>query len=85
MESVKNAKNNKVFCHDCQKEIEIKEGGAGHFELRVKAEEFTGQSRVAQQRLRRLLRHADDAEIQIVRLLAAHFRGARLPAREAPE
>ena len=26
MESMKNAKNNKVFCHDCSKEIDIEEG-----------------------------------------------------------
>lgn len=32
-------------------EVEITAGGAGHFEIRVKAEEFTGKSRVAQQRL----------------------------------
>jgi len=31
-------------------EIEVTAGGAGHFELRVKAAEFAGQSRVAQQR-----------------------------------
>ena len=32
-------------------EVEIAAGGAGHFELRVKAEEFAGKSRVTQQRL----------------------------------
>ena len=26
MESTNNANNNKIFCHDCRKEIEIKEG-----------------------------------------------------------
>lgn len=31
-------------------EVEVTSGGAGHFELRVKAAEFAGQSRVAQQR-----------------------------------
>ena len=33
-------------------EVEVAAGGAGHFELRVKAAEFAGQSRVAQQRSR---------------------------------
>ena len=32
-------------------EVEITAGGAGHFELRIKAAEFAGKSRVAQQRL----------------------------------
>ena len=32
-------------------EVEITAGGAGHFEIRVRAEEFAGKSRVAQQRL----------------------------------
>ncbi len=32
-------------------EVEITAGGAGHFELRVKAREFAGKSRVKQQRL----------------------------------
>ena len=31
-------------------EVEVAAGGAGHFELRVKAAAFAGQSRVAQQR-----------------------------------
>ncbi len=31
-------------------EVEVKAGGAGHFEVRVKAAQFAGQSRVAQQR-----------------------------------
>jgi acid stress-induced BolA-like protein IbaG/YrbA len=31
-------------------EVEVAASGAGHFELRVKAAEFAGQSRVAQQR-----------------------------------
>ena len=31
--------------------VEVTAGGAGHFELRVEAEAFAGQSRVAQQRL----------------------------------
>jgi acid stress-induced BolA-like protein IbaG/YrbA len=31
--------------------VEVKAGGAGHFQLRVEAEAFAGQSRVAQQRL----------------------------------
>ena len=31
-------------------EVEVTAGGAGHFELWVKAAEFTGQSRIAQQR-----------------------------------
>ena len=31
-------------------EVEVVAGGAGHFELRVKAAEFAGQSRVTQQR-----------------------------------
>ncbi len=31
-------------------EVEVTAGGAGHFEIRVKAAEFAGQSRVAQQR-----------------------------------
>ena len=31
-------------------EVEVTSGGAGHFEIRVKAAEFAGQSRVAQQR-----------------------------------
>ena len=31
-------------------EVEVVAGGAGHFELRVKAAGFAGQSRVAQQR-----------------------------------
>ncbi len=31
-------------------EVEVAVCGAGHFELRVKAAEFAGQSRVAQQR-----------------------------------
>ena len=31
-------------------EVEVAAGGAGHFELRVKAPGFAGQSRVAQQR-----------------------------------
>jgi acid stress-induced BolA-like protein IbaG/YrbA len=31
-------------------EVEVRAGGAGHFELRVKAAEFANQSRVAQQR-----------------------------------
>jgi acid stress-induced BolA-like protein IbaG/YrbA len=31
-------------------EVEVTAAGAGHFELRVKAAEFAGQSRVAQQR-----------------------------------
>ena len=31
--------------------VEVTTGGAGHFELRVEAEAFAGQSRVAQQRL----------------------------------
>jgi acid stress-induced BolA-like protein IbaG/YrbA len=31
-------------------EVEVVASGAGHFELRVKAAEFAGQSRVAQQR-----------------------------------
>jgi len=31
-------------------EVEVIAGGAGHFELRVKAAEFAGQTRVAQQR-----------------------------------
>ena len=31
-------------------EVEVAASGAGHFEVRVKAAEFTGQSRVAQQR-----------------------------------
>ena len=31
--------------------VEVTTGGAGHFELRVQAEAFAGQSRVAQQRL----------------------------------
>jgi acid stress-induced BolA-like protein IbaG/YrbA len=32
-------------------EVGITAGGAGHFEIRVRAEEFAGKSRVAQQRL----------------------------------
>ena len=32
-------------------EVEVTAGGAGHFELRVKADQFAGKSRVAQQRL----------------------------------
>jgi acid stress-induced BolA-like protein IbaG/YrbA len=31
-------------------EVEVATSGAGHFEVRVKAAEFAGQSRVAQQR-----------------------------------
>jgi acid stress-induced BolA-like protein IbaG/YrbA len=31
--------------------VEVKTGGAGHFEVQVEAEVFVGQSRVAQQRL----------------------------------
>jgi acid stress-induced BolA-like protein IbaG/YrbA len=31
--------------------VEVTAGGAGHFELRVKAGQFIGKSRVAQQRL----------------------------------
>ena len=31
-------------------EVEIRAGGAGHFELRVKASELAGQTRLAQQR-----------------------------------
>ncbi len=31
-------------------EVEVTAGGAGHFEIRVKAAEFAGQSRVVQQR-----------------------------------
>jgi acid stress-induced BolA-like protein IbaG/YrbA len=31
-------------------EVKVTAGGAGHFELQVKAAEFSGQSRVAQQR-----------------------------------
>ena len=31
-------------------EVEVAAAGAGHFEVRVKAAEFAGQSRVAQQR-----------------------------------
>ena len=31
--------------------VEVKAGGAGHFEVQVEADAFVGQSRVAQQRL----------------------------------
>ena len=32
-------------------QVEVKSGGAGHFEVRVVAQQFAGQSLVAQQRL----------------------------------